>query len=338
MTRRTLAALTLLALAVLAIAGCGSKEDQITPAGTDRLRVMLDFFPNADHVGLYAAEREGMFRDAGLSVDVQPPPDPSAPLKLLEAGKVDLAISYEPELLLARDKGASLVAVASIVQRPLTSLISVGGSKVTGPADLGGKLVGTAGIPYQSAYLKTIAKRSGVAPASVKQVNVGFNLVPAMLSKKVDATLGGFWNYEGVQLRMKKKHPSITPVDQAGVPSYAELVLVARQSTLVKQPALVRRFAQALGRGYAFVRHNPAKGVADLIAANPDLKQDSALQTASVRATLPAFFPPAGKPWGFSDRGRWQRYGQWMFNHKLVTRQPAAAGAVTNEFLAGQGE
>jgi putative hydroxymethylpyrimidine transport system substrate-binding protein len=336
--RRSPAVLLLLALAVLVVAGCGSKEDRITPAGTDRLRVMLDFFPNADHVGLYAAQREGMFHDAGLNVELQPPPDPSAPLKLLQAGKVDLAISYEPELLLARDKGAPLVAVASVVQRPLTSLISVAGSKVKSPKDLSGKVVGTAGIPYQSAYLKTIAKRAGVAPAKVKQVNVGFNLVPAMLSNKVYATLGGFWNYEGVQLRLKKKKPSITRVDQAGVPTYSELVLVARQATLTKNTQLVRRFAQALGRGYEFVRRNPSKGVADLIAANPDLKKDAKLQTASVRATLPAFFPAGGKPWGFSNRGRWQAYGQWMFTNKLVTRQPAAAGAVTNEFLAGQGE
>ncbi len=124
-----------------------------------------------------------------------------------------------------------------------------------------------------------------------------------MLSNKVDATLGGFWNYEGVQLRLKKKKPSITRVDQAGVPTYSELVLVARQSTLTKDPQLVRRFAQALGRGYELVRRNPSKGVADLIAANPDLKKDAKLQTASVRATLPAFFPGGGKPWGFSNRG-----------------------------------
>jgi putative hydroxymethylpyrimidine transport system substrate-binding protein len=159
-----------------------------------------------------------------------------------------------------------------------------------------------------------------------------------MLSKKADATLGGFWNYEGIQLRQKKKAPSITRVDQAGVPTYSELVLVARQSTLQKNPGLVRRFTQALARGYEAVRKNPSRGVADLLAANPDLRKDRKLQIASVKATLPVFFPSSpGKPWGFSDRGAWQRYGQWMFQNKLVTRAPAAAGAVTNEFLAGQG-
>ena len=68
---------------------------------------MLDYFPNADHAGIYAAQATGAYAKAGLDVKITPPPDPSAPLKLLPAGKADIAISYEPELLLARDKGAS---------------------------------------------------------------------------------------------------------------------------------------------------------------------------------------------------------------------------------------
>ena len=109
---------------------------------------------------------------------VRTPSDPAAPLKLLAAGKADLAISYEPELLLARDKGLKLVSVGAIVQAPLTSIMSLGSKKIRTPADLEGKRVGTAGIPYQSAYLKTILEKAGADPTSVKETNVGFNLVP----------------------------------------------------------------------------------------------------------------------------------------------------------------
>ena len=158
---------------------------------------------------------------------VQTPSDPAAPLKLLEAGKVDLAISYEPELLIARDKGAKLVSVGAIAQVPLTTLMSLKRG-FNGPRDLRGGRVGTAGIPYQSAYLQTILQRAGVPVDAVKETNVGFNLVPAMLSKRVDATLGAFWNVEGVQLKRQKRRPRILPVDHVGVPSYDELVLVAR--------------------------------------------------------------------------------------------------------------
>ena len=112
-----------------------------------------------------------------------------------------MAISYEPELLLARDQGLKLVSIGALVQRPLTSIIALPPATVKKVADLAGKTVGTAGIPYQAAELKTAVQGAGVNPSSVKEVNVGFNLVPAMLSGKVAATLGGFWNYEAIQLQ-----------------------------------------------------------------------------------------------------------------------------------------
>ena len=92
---------------------------------------MLDWFPNADHVGIYQALADGDFAKAGLDVHVQVPSDPAPPLKLLEAGKVDVAISYEPEVLLARNQGLPLVSVAAIVQQPLTSIVSIGSKHIT---------------------------------------------------------------------------------------------------------------------------------------------------------------------------------------------------------------
>src|SRR5205085_11701178 len=103
--------------------------------------------PNADHSGIYAAQADGIFDKAKLDLNIQTPSDPAAPLKLLAAGKVDLAISYEPEVLLARDQGLQVVSIAAIVQRPLTSVISIKGSGVETIRDLKGKKVGTAGIP-----------------------------------------------------------------------------------------------------------------------------------------------------------------------------------------------
>jgi putative hydroxymethylpyrimidine transport system substrate-binding protein len=196
--------------------------------------------------------------------------------------------------------------------------------------------VGTAGIPYQSAYLQTILKRARVNPDSVREVNVGFNLVPAMLSKRVDATLGGFWNYEGVQLRQQHRKPVVIPVDRAGVPTYDELVLVAREDELRHDGGPVRRFLRGLSAGYEFARAHPDQAVDDLVRANHDL--DRKLQLASVRATMPAFFPHArGKPFGFQDPAEWTRYGAWMLDNELLKHPPAVARALSNEFLPGEG-
>jgi putative hydroxymethylpyrimidine transport system substrate-binding protein len=340
---RLLRTLVPLALALaLPLAGCGEKpEPGAGSSGGDGsgqpLRVMLDYLPNADHAGIYAAQATGAYEKAGLDVEITPPPDPSAPLKLLLAGKTDLAISYEPELLLARDKGANLVSVGALVQKPLTSLMAVGKDAPATPRALAGKTIGTAGIPYQTAYLKTILDKAGVDPGSVKEVNVGFNLVPAMISGKVDATLGAFWNYEGVDLERRGKDPVIQRMEKLGVPTYSELVFVARRSDLDQDfAAKVRRFMQATARGHAALRDAPSTGVDALLEADKGL--DRGLQEAAVKATLPVFFP-AGEdhPFGWQDAAQWQRYADWMLDQGLIKRRQTAEQVVTNEFLAGQG-
>src|ERR1700748_20332 len=195
-----------LAALTLALSACGEKKESVTSSGaTQSMTLMLDWFPNADHVGIYQALADGDFEKAGLNVHIQVPSDPALPLKLLEAGKTDVAVSYEPEVMLARDKGEALVSVAAIVQEPLTSIVSIGSKHIRTAADLRGKRVGDAGISYQHAELTTILAHAGVPASSVKEINVGANLVPAMVSGRVDATLGSFWNYEAIQLAMLKK-------------------------------------------------------------------------------------------------------------------------------------
>ena len=334
--RRLTCALLVVACAVT-VAACGERTESTNAPKRESVRVMLDFFPNADHAGLYAAQGTGAFRKAGLDVALQAPSDPSAPLKLLAAAKVDLAISYEPELLLARDKGQQLVAVGALVQKPLTSVMSIGRKAIADPRELAGKTVGTAGIPYQSAYLKAILGEAGVDPTRVKEVNVGFNLVPAMLSGRVDATLGAFWNYEGVQLAQQRKRPKVIRMEQAGVPTYNELVIVARRDDLdTEGGAKVRRFLRALAQGMKALKQDPATGIDPLLRANRDL--DRKLQEASVKATMPVFFPAdTSKPFGFMAPGEWAAYGNWMARNGLLRNPPDAARALTNEFLPGQG-
>ncbi|MGZ4286640.1 MAG: ABC transporter substrate-binding protein [Solirubrobacteraceae bacterium] len=326
-----------LAALALALSACGEKKESVTSSGgTQSMTVMLDWFPNADHVGIYQALADGDFEKAGLNVHIQVPSDPALPLKLLEAGKTDVAISYEPEVMLARDKGEALVSVAAIVQEPLTSIVSIGSKHIRTAADLRGKRVGEAGIPYQHAFLTTILAHAHVPAGSVKEINVGANLIPAMLSGGVGATLGSYWNYEAIQLQRMHNHPKVIRMDQVGVPTYDELVVVARKSTVVDHPDELRRFVQALGRGYGAVRRDPQAAVNNLVKANPGL--DAGVQLASVKATLPAFFPSdASKPWGWQSASQWNAFGQWMLDQHLISNPNAVADASTNELLAGQG-
>ncbi len=324
-------------LVALALAGCGTKRDAISPANTKPLKVMLDWFPNADHAALYSALDHGDFRTVGLDTKPVVPSETAEPLKLLAAGKVDMAISYEPELLLARDEGLKLVSIGALVQRPLTSIIALPGAHVSSVAQLAGKTVGTAGIPYQAAELRTALQSAGVKPASVREVNVGFNLVPAMLSGKVAATLGGYWNYEAIQLAQMHKHPVTIPVNQAGVPAYDELVLVVREDEAHTRGQDLRAFLQALTRGEREVRADPAGAAALVVKANPSL--EAKLQLESIKQTLPAALPAdTSDPYGWQNPSAWAAFGNWMYTHGLLMHDPnGGLPPFTNEYLPGEG-
>jgi putative hydroxymethylpyrimidine transport system substrate-binding protein len=334
---RTLLAACACLAALPALSACGNKQDSLSAPSAKSFPVMLDFFPNADHAAIFSALAHGDFRAVGLDVRPRAPADPAEGLEALAAGRVDLAISYEPELLLARDRGLKLVAIGALVQRPLTSLIALPSKHVSKVSDLAGKRVGTAGIPYQASFLKAILETAGVNPASVRQANVGFNLIGAMTSGQVDATLGGFWNYEGIQLRLKHKRPLLLPVDRLGVPRYNELIVVAREDEARHAGQDLRAFMQALTRGQREVRADPAAAARLLLAANPSLEKR--LQLESIKATLPASVPrESGKPYGWQSPKDWAAFSRWMLVHHLLAHDPGLGlPPFTNEFLPGQG-
>jgi putative hydroxymethylpyrimidine transport system substrate-binding protein len=227
------------------------------------------------------------------------------------------------------------VSVAALVQKPLTSIISLPKAKISKPADLKGKTVGTAGIDYQEAYLKTILDDAGVNPATVKVRNVGFGFSPALITGKIDAALGAFWNYEGQELKLRGKHPRIIRIEDAGVPAYNELVLVANESALERDGDKIRAFIGAVSRGTRDLRANPDQAIEGLLKANPDL--DPELQRASVKVTLPLFFPPDGKPFGWQDPAQWDEFSAWMKDNQLLENPPDPTASYDNSLLPGAG-
>jgi putative hydroxymethylpyrimidine transport system substrate-binding protein len=313
--------------AVLCLAACGEKSED-GGAEPQPFTLTLDFYPNPDHAGIYMAERLGYFRDAGLDVTIQTPSDPAAPIKQVAAGQTDLAISYEPEVVLAAEKGLDVVAVGALVGRPLTSMIWLKDSKIGGIAELRGKTIATAGIPYQDAYLETILARADLSPSDVKTVNVGYGLLPAIVGGRAQAMLGGFRNVEGVDLRLRGKAPVVTPVDALGVPTYDELVLVAQGESLEEDSKAIRLFLAALSRGTAAAVESPGATVKALLEANPDL--DPKLTAAEVEATLPLLSST-----GRMDSAKWSRFIAWMRENGQISGNPSPSQLLSNAYLPG---
>jgi putative hydroxymethylpyrimidine transport system substrate-binding protein len=331
--RLTVAAFVTAAVLLLGIAGCGGGEDATTGSASNPqpFTLDLDWYVNPDHAGIFSALDRGFFKQRGLDVKPEVPSDPSAPIKEVAAGRADLAFAYEPEVLLAADKGLDVEAVAAVVDEPLTSLISLPKGGIASAADLAGKTVGTAGIPYQSDYLETIEQSAGVPSSSVNEVNVGLNLLPTLIGGKVDAILGGFRNIEGVDLQQRGLDPRIVPVDQLGVPTYDELVLVARSSTVQDHPEAIRSFISALAQGTAYAIGHPQEAANAVLQAGKGL--DPEQTRAEVDATLPLLAPAKGHPYGYLDPAQWQAYASWMAQHDLISEAPSPDDVLTDGLL-----
>jgi putative hydroxymethylpyrimidine transport system substrate-binding protein len=327
------AAVALIAL-VLGLSACGEKSEDANTAAQS-FGLTLDFYPNADHAGIYLAQKLGYFEEAGLDVGIDTPSDPAAPIKLVAAGRTDLAISYEPEVALARDKGLDVVAIGALVNRPLTSMIWLGKSGIKGVADLKGKTVATAGIPYQDDFLTTILARAKLSPEDVKSVNVGFGLLPALLGGSAQAMLGGYSNVEGVDLRKRGKNPVVTPVDELGVPTYDELVLVADRQRVEEEPEKFRLFIAALQRGTEAAAAQPQAATKAVLEANRDLEPE--LTEAEVKATLPLLAARDGDhPYGYMDPAEWETFAGWMRDNGQISALPEAGELLSNDYLAGE--
>jgi putative hydroxymethylpyrimidine transport system substrate-binding protein len=330
----TIAILLALLASALGLAACGEKSEDASTAAQP-LGLTLDFYPNADHAGIYMAQKLGYFEEAGLDVGIDTPSDPAAPLKLVAAGQSDVAISYEPEVALAHDKGLDVVAIGALVNRPLTSLIWLGKAGIKGVGDLKGKTVATAGIPYQDAFLKTILARVKLSPDDVKAVNVGFGLLPALLGGSAEAMLGGYSNVEGVDLRQRGKDPVITPVDQLGVPTYDELVLVANREALAADPEKFRLFIAALQRGTDAAVEEPRAATQAILEANDGL--DPKLTEAEVEATLPLLGArTSDQPYGYMNPDAWRAFAGWMRDNGLIESLPEPSELLSNAYLSGE--
>jgi putative hydroxymethylpyrimidine transport system substrate-binding protein len=328
-------AVALLVVAAALVAGCGEKAEDTSPGAAEELTLELDWLVNADHAGIYEALDQGYFEEAGLDVQPRVPSDPSAPIKEVAAGRVDLAVSYEPEVLLARDQGLPVKAVAALVPQPLTSLIWLRDSGIKRVQDLRGKTIATAGIPYQDAYLRAILEDAGLSTDDVDVVDVQTGLLPAILSGRADAILGGFSNVEGVDLRARGKHPTVLPVNELGIPTYDELVLVANSDTLDDKTEEIRLFIAALERGTRDAVADPEGATRAILDAGQGL--DPKLTATEVRATLPLLLPDQGnRPYGYMDPQQWERFAQFLADRGLIEALPSTGDVLTNDLLPGE--
>lgn len=301
--RRTVAAA--LALALLLPGGAFAQ---------DKLTVLLDWFVNPDHGPLYVAQERGYFREAGLTVDLVAPADPNDPPKLVAAGKGDIAISYQPQLHLQVDSGLPLKRFGTLVATPLTTLIVLKDGPITSIAQLKGKKIGFSVAGFEDALLGAMLETHGLKLGDVKLVAVNFALGASLMAGQVDATIGGYRNFELNQMAIEGRPGRAFFPEEEGVPAYDELIFVARADRM-GDPRL-KRFVDAVEKATLFLINRPDEAWGLFIKGRPEL--DTELNRRAWRDTVARF---AHSP-GALDMRRYQRMAEFLKARGLIKAVP----------------
>jgi putative hydroxymethylpyrimidine transport system substrate-binding protein len=287
------------------------------------LTVLLDWFPNADHVPIYAAQQKGIFAKHGLKIELLPPSDPSAPLKLVAAGKYPLAVNYQPSVTMARSQGLPVKAIGVLVEHPLNTISFLKASGIQTPADLKGKTIGYAVAPLDVVLFETIAREAGLAKGDYELINIGFNITPSLLSGKVQAVIGAYWNYEINELALEGHPAGYFPLEKHGVPDFYELVVISNDTFLQQEPETARRFMAAVQEGLTYTKQHPEAALAAYFEANPDVRKE--LDAKAFHATLPVFASSQEQ-----SLAKWQTFAAYALKNGLIDKPVEASNLFHN--------
>lgn len=290
----------------------GSEDSTAKAQAEEELTIALDWYPNAVHSFLYAAEEQGYFKQEHLKINLQMPSDANDPLKMAAAGQVDAAISYQSQMIQARSEGVPVVSIAGLVYSPLNVLMVRKDSGILSPKDLAGKTVGYPSVSLDEEIVKQMVKVDGGDESKVKFVDIGYEIIPSLTAKKVDAVIGGFINHE--QLILEKNGVSVTAFapHQYGVPKFYELVLATSDETLSKKQQALQAFLRAAQKGQAYVSEHKAQSIDSLLnKQSKEFPLDKEIENKSLDILLP-LMSAGDKSFGTQDPQSWQQAADWM--------------------------
>jgi putative hydroxymethylpyrimidine transport system substrate-binding protein len=281
----------------------------------DKLSVLLEWFVNPDHAPMVVAAEKGYFAEEGLEVELIPPSDPSAVPRLVSTAQADIGVHYQPNLYLDHANGLPLTRFGTLVETPLNTVTVLADGPIKSLKDLKGKKVGFSVSGFEDAMLKRMLASEGVELKDIELVNVNFSLSPSLISGQVDATLGGFRNFELTQMQIEGHEGRAFFPEEHGVPLYDELIFVTRPQLLTD--SRLPRFLRAVEKAAVYLTNHPDDAWQLFIKAYPNL--DDKLNRKAFTDTLPRF---AKRPAAL-DHARYERFGAFMAESGLIQKAPA---------------
>jgi len=328
---KKLLALFMTAVMAVGIVGCGGSEPA-ADNGLEDFSIVLDWYPNAIHSFLYVADEKGYFAEEGLNLVVNFPANTNDGISLPAAGRADLGMYYlQDAILTAVEEDVPIVSVGSVVQESLNVVIALKESGIEAPADLAGKKIGYAGTALSEAQIQCMLEEAGVSAEDCQLIDVGFDLLTAITTGQVDATIGNMVNHEVPQLDEQGIAFTFFFPTDFGVPMYHELVFLAGQNTVDNNPEKLQKFLRAAKKGFDFMQENPEEALQILLdhqnAENFPLSET--VETASMNILLPVM-EKEDAPFLSQDVAVWQENADWLYEMGLLSEQADVSGMVVD--------
>lgn len=308
-----------------AVAGPRLHAEELT-----KVSLALDWYPNANHAGIFMAKANGYFEAAGLDLEIFVPADPTTVLQTVGAGRDTFGITYHTEVLQARQNEVPVQSIAAVVQHPLNSIMVLESSDIQSPADLAGKTIAMTGVPSDEAFLKAVLEHEGLGLDDVEMVNVGFDLMPAILSERADAAIGVYWTHETILAEHEGYPVRYFRIEEFGVPDFYELVIVAGEQTIADQADVVTAFLGALRQGFIDAEADLDTALAHLMEESPELVED--VEREGLDLLAPMWTSNGEVEWGTQTSERWDAFTSWAHEQGLLDDSVQAADAWVDLF------
>ncbi|MGN0144169.1 MAG: ABC transporter substrate-binding protein [Clostridium sp.] len=329
--------LTLLMSGIMAfgLIGCDSasmNKDSEEGRKLEEVNVVLDWYPNAVHSFIYTAIEKGYYEEEGLKVNIQFPSNANDAISMTAAGKADLGIYYLQDVAIARgNEKIPVKAVGTIVQSPISIILSLKDKNITNPKDLVGKKIGYGGTALSEGIISTMLENVGEDPKNADVVDVGFDLMSSMTTGKVDATIGCLVNHEVPQMEEEGFELNYFFPNEYGVPNYYELVFVTGENTLSKNSEKISKFLRASKKGFEDMKNNPDESLKILLdnqnAENFPLSES--VEKKSMDTLLPVM-ETENAPFLYQDTKVWQDNIDWLVSKGLLNESFDASEIVEN--------
>ena len=336
------------ALAFSMLVGCGAKEDAgKTTAGTEnteslqtseeekeleKITFVLDWTPNTNHTGLYAAQKLGYFEEAGLEVEIVQPPEDGA-VVLVASGKAQFGVSFQDSLAPALIEGDAIpvTAVASVIQHNTSGIISRAGEGMDRPKGMAGHSYATWNGAIELATIEKVVEADGGDYSKVELIpSTVTDEVSALKTNSVDS-IWIFYAWAGVKTELEGLETDYFAfADIDPVFDYYTPVIISGNKFLEENPETAKAFLSALSKGYEFAIENPEEAAEILCDAAPEL--DKELVVASQKYLADQYRADAPY-WGFIDADRWNNFYKWVNDNKLVEGNVMLNSGFTNEYL-----